>query len=611
MSLPKPESIPRTWLNRLRICDAKPILQYYNRHISPSTPSRIPTNKQGIIDALKKCLEDEYRRKNRAGYDELVGYLIFSARKKSPRPGLYERYQWHNRETYPIPTSGSWASFDSAVSTQPSPLAPRRYVDTTGVPSAVPGGLVNAQYLHSPAAEQANGAVPSPAQATSQAAVDLTNVVFSECGLLLPSCNAAQPTYCPPSSRLHTQSIRFKLPEEQISLLTSDEVDTKQGQSGVFLYMANFTTSISQHRKDPKKPLALNNPQRLQVRVNGVQVKMPVDTPYACKVPLRLTQLLYTTSDLENTVSISYASSSAWIAAVVQTTHHTPQSMAQYLRRVSLVTADQVRQRFLKAMASDDDDLIPVGALVNLKCPLGLCRIKVPSRSTKCQHSQCFDCETFLQFYMNKSAWTCPVCSVDICGWRDLIIDGYFEGILQKTPDSDDQVYVEPNGDWKPKDAVEMVRVQMKKPGSRSLEAEDDGTIDVSDSGESVAQATSQNKRRRLDVVDLTLDSDSDDGEETGGLVVRESSVSEVQFNVAARAPGPSSAPATPAHALFTPQSAGPPPALWAPSSQQQSRSPVVGMSSTFSSLFANAQPSNSQPSASALDNDRRATSFK
>ncbi|PIA19676.1 zf-MIZ-domain-containing protein, partial [Coemansia reversa NRRL 1564] len=90
--------------------------------------------------------------------------------------------------------------------------------------------------------------------------------------------------------------------------------------------------------------------------------------------------------------------------------------------------------------AEDDDDVISEGALVNLKCPLGLCRIQIPSRSKNCKHSQCFDCETFLQFYQGKQQWRCPVCSIIIMSWHELIIDGYFDDILKRTSETDEQI---------------------------------------------------------------------------------------------------------------------------------------------------------------------------
>ncbi|KAJ2171763.1 E3 SUMO-protein ligase pli1, partial [Coemansia sp. RSA 551] len=190
-------------------------------------------------------------------------------------------------------------------------------------------------------------------------------------------------------------------------------------------------------------------------------------------------------------------------------------SMAGKIRKTNLETIDKVRQQFF-GKQSDDDDVIAEGALVNLKCPLGLCRIKVPCRSKQCQHSQCFDCATFLQFYNMTTGWKCPVCSVGIKSWNELIVDGYFEDILLKTSENDEQVFVEPNGDWKLKQDATIMGGTVGKISGRPLDVdEEEDPIDLSDSSDAGNQSSGRHKRRRTDFVDLTMDSDSDDaGEE-------------------------------------------------------------------------------------------------
>ncbi|KAJ2129763.1 E3 SUMO-protein ligase pli1 [Coemansia sp. RSA 921] len=189
--------------------------------------------------------------------------------------------------------------------------------------------------------------------------------------------------------------------------------------------------------------------------------------------------------------------------------------MAGKIRKTNLETIDKVRQQFF-GKQSDDDDVIAEGALVNLKCPLGLCRIKVPCRSKQCQHSQCFDCATFLQFYNMTTGWKCPVCSVGIKSWNELIVDGYFEDILLKTSENDEQVFVEPNGDWKLKQDATIMGGTVGKISGRPLDVdEEEDPIDLSDSSDAGNQNSGRHKRRRTDFVDLTMDSDSDDaGEE-------------------------------------------------------------------------------------------------
>ncbi|KAJ1962945.1 E3 SUMO-protein ligase pli1 [Dipsacomyces acuminosporus] len=192
-------------------------------------------------------------------------------------------------------------------------------------------------------------------------------------------------------------------------------------------------------------------------------------------------------------------------------------TVVEELRKTSFVTADAVKKQFFKK-PDDEDDLISAGALVSLKCPLGLSRIKTPVRSKFCDHSQCFDGETFLQLNMQRPTWKCPICSIKVKSWRELIVDGYFESILKGTSENDDQVHVDPDGSWKPKGAKDSaVNVDRSAGNGRAADFEDLDAIDLSDAGNPGSRRTNRNKRRRTEVVDLTLDSESD-GNDTDSL---------------------------------------------------------------------------------------------
>ncbi|KAJ1932123.1 E3 SUMO-protein ligase pli1, partial [Linderina pennispora] len=188
---------------------------------------------------------------------------------------------------------------------------------------------------------------------------------------------------------------------------------------------------------------------------------------------------------------------------------HTAESIAEQIRQVSFVDAETVRQQFFRPVGNADDDVVADGALVSLKCPLGLVRITTPMRSKYCNHSQCFDGEVFLKMNEQTPTWKCPICSIAVKSWQELIVDGYFEEILRGTQDSDDQVHVDPDGAWRRKEAAATALVASSGKHSRSSagEAIDLSDVEVSESGPS-------SKRSRTEVVDLTLDSDSDsDGE--------------------------------------------------------------------------------------------------
>ncbi|KAJ2408440.1 hypothetical protein J3F80_002091 [Coemansia sp. RSA 2526] len=345
---------------------------------------------------------------------------------------------------------------------------------------------------------------------------DLEKIVFNDYGLLVPTANLIMPFICAESPlRLHSKTITAKLSEDQLDLLRSSVDDPEKGKYGVHLFISNYASFCIERRLNQNARARLYMPQQLKIKVNGAYESSLLQPTEMRGRPIDLTQLFQVTSEVANRVDINYISNAPLLAVLTLTIQHTPQSMAGKIRKTNLETIDKVRQQFF-GKQSDDDDVIAEGALVNLKCPLGLCRIKVPCRSKQCQHSQCFDCATFLQFYNMTTGWKCPVCSVGIKSWNELIVDGYFEDILLKTSENDEQVFVEPNGDWKLKQDATIMGGTVGKISGRPLDVdEEEDPIDLSDSSDAGNQNSGRHKRRRTDFVDLTMDSDSDDaGEE-------------------------------------------------------------------------------------------------
>ncbi|KAJ2532023.1 E3 SUMO-protein ligase pli1 [Coemansia sp. RSA 1935] len=345
---------------------------------------------------------------------------------------------------------------------------------------------------------------------------DLEKIVFNDYGLLVPTANLIMPFICAESPlRLHSKTITAKLSEDQLDLLRSSVDDPEKGKYGVHLFISNYASFCIERRLNQNARARLYMPQQLKIKVNGAYESSLLQPTEMRGRPIDLTQLFQVTSEVANRVDINYISNAPLLAVLTLTIQHTPQSMAGKIRKTNLETIDKVRQQFF-GKQSDDDDVIAEGALVNLKCPLGLCRIKVPCRSKQCQHSQCFDCATFLQFYNMTTGWKCPVCSVGIKSWNELIVDGYFEDILLKTSENDEQVFVEPNGDWKLKQDATIMGGTVGKISGRPLDVdEEEDPIDLSDSSDAGNQSSGRHKRRRTDFVDLTMDSDSDDaGEE-------------------------------------------------------------------------------------------------
>ncbi|KAJ2456169.1 E3 SUMO-protein ligase pli1 [Coemansia sp. RSA 2336] len=462
--------IPRHVLSTLQLKELKPALTYFNK-MFPENSKTIHALKDVLIDSLWSVLTKLYDDERRNEYEKLLHFICALLR----RP------------------------------------------ESVGVPSAVPGGLVNPQFQHSPAAPpaRANSSYGSYAMTTG----DIEKVVFCDHGLLMPKTSIVKPfSYSASPQRLQSKSISFKLTTDIIDLLQENGKDQAKELYGIHLYIANMATVCTERRLNANASAQLYMPYRLQLRVNGTLEPTLLHASGMYARPIDVTSLLQQKSDYTNRIDITYMSNPPLIIALMLTIQHTPQSLSAHIHKSSLASIEQVRTQFFKTQ-SDDDDIIDEGALINLKCPLGLSRIKAPCRAKQCQHLQCFDCVTFLQFYSKIAQWKCPVCSVAIKSWHDLIADSYFEDILQKTSESDEQVYIDPSGDWKLKKDAETLRSSNKERTSkRPLEVEDVDAIDLSAQGNSRDRGSSRNKQQRTDVIDLTLDSDEDSCEAVDDL---------------------------------------------------------------------------------------------
>ncbi|KAJ1871172.1 E3 SUMO-protein ligase pli1 [Coemansia sp. RSA 990] len=426
----------------------------------------------------------------------------------------YQSYSWHGDETYQIPTGPLSAEAQNIV--RRFGVSWRR-PESVGVPSAVPGGLVNPQFQNSPAAPpiRANSSYGSYSMTTA----DIEKVMFCDYGLLMPKTSIVKPfSYSASPQRLQSKMLSFKLTTDIIDLLQENGKDSTKGQHGIHLYIANMASVCTERRLNVNASAKLYMPYRLQLKINGALEPTLLQASGMYARPIDVTSLVQQKSDYTNRIDITYMSKHPLIIALILTIQHTPQSLSAHIHKSNLSTVEQVRRQFFKAQ-SDDDDIIDEGALVNLKCPLGLSRIKAPCRAKQCQHLQCFDCVTFLQFYSKIAQWKCPVCSIAIKSWHDLIADSYFEEILQNTSENDEQVYIDPSGDWKLKKDAENLRISNKeKTNKRPLEVEDVDAVDLSDLSNLRGHGFGRNKQQRTDVVDLTLDSDEDDCEDVDDL---------------------------------------------------------------------------------------------
>ncbi|OMJ25400.1 E3 SUMO-protein ligase pli1 [Smittium culicis] len=136
------------------------------------------------------------------------------------------------------------------------------------------------------------------------------------------------------------------------------------------------------------------------------------------------------------------------------------------IRLTSSISKDKVLNKMKKSV--QDDDIIETKSVLSLICPLGICRIKNPIRSKKCTHNQCFDAEMFIELNRNMQIWKCPVCSLVIPSIYDLVLDEYFDEILQKISKEFSQVEINPDGSYDLKENCETPKALACKDGNNT-----------------------------------------------------------------------------------------------------------------------------------------------
>jgi hypothetical protein len=109
--------------------------------------------------------------------------------------------------------------------------------------------------------------------------------------------------------------------------------------------------------------------------------------------------------------------------------------------------AKQEQGQDIKPKREDLDDCIEGDTLLSLMCPLSISRIEIPAKGVNCDHTRCFDLETFLQFSEQSWTWQCPLCYIAL-HYKDIIVDQRMMEILRETPRDIEQVRLKPGGGY-------------------------------------------------------------------------------------------------------------------------------------------------------------------
>ena len=160
--------------------------------------------------------------------------------------------------------------------------------------------------------------------------------------------------------------------------------------------------------------------------------------------------------------------------------------------------------------------------------------MRMPCRSSKCDHLQCFDANFYLMMNEKKDKWMCPVCN-NPAPFDTLMLDGFFSEMItsRRLPDDEHEIVLHNDASWDPlpPKVPEHLRPQSppqtkisKKVETLSVDDDDDSSINVAtndiscnqSSGITSQQVTANRFRptSNRSVECVTLDSDSDEGNE-------------------------------------------------------------------------------------------------
>ncbi|NWI40404.1 PIAS2 ligase, partial [Picathartes gymnocephalus] len=259
-----------------------------------------------------------------------------------------------------------------------------------------------------------------------------------------------------------------------------------------------------------------NYPNSLCIKVNGKLFPLPGYAPPPKNGieqkrpgrPLNITSLVRLSSAVPNQISISWASEIGknYSMSVYLVRQLTSAMLLQRLKMKGIRNPDHSRALIKEKLTADPDSEIATTSLrVSLMCPLGKMRLTIPCRAVTCTHLQCFDAALYLQMNEKKPTWICPVCDKK-AAYESLILDGLFMEILNECSDVDEIKFQE-DGSWCPmrpkKEAVKVSSAQCTKIESSSVVSKPC----------SVTVASEVNKKK-VDVIDLTVESSSDEEED-------------------------------------------------------------------------------------------------
>ena len=195
-------------------------------------------------------------------------------------------------------------------------------------------------------------------------------------------------------------------------------------------------------------------PNELRVCVNNVRVGT-VEPPKRLKKrrdePIDLTRFLQSGTNNINLCVIDDTPSNFSVAIVVCASL----SDQTIMGLVPPQSEESARERMVSILSVKSELIADENEgyrSLDLRCPVGLSRIRIPVRGVKCNHIRCFDLASYVSVNRSTSnlnlRWLCPICNTYVPP-KDLLIDSYVLSILKITAPQVSEVLVsEKDASW-------------------------------------------------------------------------------------------------------------------------------------------------------------------
>ncbi|KAH9982666.1 PINIT domain-containing protein [Lactifluus volemus] len=266
---------------------------------------------------------------------------------------------------------------------------------------------------------------------------------------------------CPESSSSgdrRQQVLLFALNADQIAKLNSSD---PKYELRLYCTSSSYFARGSAGLRFGGNPCPIEFPPTCEIRVNQVQItastkglkKKPGTAP-----PALLGKSVRESIGHQNRIEMVYVNSQTnsnqappppkkyyIVVMLVQVT--TVNQLIEKVKKGKFKSREDVLTQRKQAVKVEEDDIVAGPQKTSLKCPLSYGRIKTPCRSSQCVHVQCFDALSWYSLNEQTTTWSCPICERSI-NPEELIVDGYFNSILESTPDTVEDVIVEADGEW-------------------------------------------------------------------------------------------------------------------------------------------------------------------